>query len=1349
MKTIIHWLEQSFGSLPMPLLEVWGRVAFILGAVLAIAAFGGFTLRPGGRFGLGRERQAWDAKAILSIPITFISIIVTGYLGSFIVLVPGAQTLESLKDLVVFLCIVLFGYPALLTVPFAYGLSDLIEGIPPSFLADWLPGYFINPACFWMAYQLFGKAPDFRRARTWLSYLVFVLAFFAIEPVLWGYVCSDKFSSEISYRNISSALFFTTGLTWILAPWAMLLALPLARRTGMFWAEIPGHVKERLLSEKEWLWEAGRGGAVPTGLTEGWPIRMVLLTPFIALVLLMTGATAYVALRSAEHDANKLALRLHLEIADNITLRLDEYLSRTPAVAETAEQAGLSATLKKLPIARSGLALVLDRERQVIASSVETPLQQAVAQHVIAALQKAQPASAPREPIFQFRFDHVIAKPLQSTTWLAQAQRYGGPRLDWTVLTVMPESYYLAGIKTGNSRSAMVFAVALLLSVAVAAFLASLMTARLRLISLATQSLSRGDLMQRVPSTRLAEIDALTTSWNDMAEQLSTSIGRLRGEVDMRKRQDLLRNTETRILGMIAGDYALTEILTAIVESVEALSPGTIGSILLLSSDGKYLRRGAAPGLSESFSRAVEAAAIGPRAGSCGTAAYRGEAVTVVDIETDPLWDDYRELARENNLRACWSTPIKDARGALLGTFAMYYREPRGPGADERSLIERATHLCGVAIARQLGQEQNWRLMQALGERVKELTCLHRTAGILQDLRLSTADWLREIVHIMPAAWQYPEDTAARISLGNEVCMSPGFIETPWRQSAEFMSAAGQRGCVEVAYLVDKPTSEEGPFLPEERNLINSLAEMLRAAIDARQAEEALRANERTLRQEKQFIDKLMDSLPGVVFLFNAKGTFLTWNKALEEVSGYSSAEIARLAPLDFVDREHAAVMAQAISSVLSHGQEALEIPLLTRERGAVPYYLNAVRLVTEQGVCVLGVGIDISDRRRLEEQFRQAQKMEAVGSLAGGVAHDFNNLLTVILGYSELLKDGLSASDPRQEDLEQIIATSRQASGLTRQLLTFSRKQMLQAVRFDINHNIHEMQKMLRRIIGEDIKVETCLHPTPLYTKADPGQVEQALLNLVMNARDAMPQGGKLSIETRLVQFDEESWRLHPHARPGQYVEIAMTDTGSGMTPEVRARIFEPFFTTKGIGKGTGLGLAMVYGTVQQSGGHIEVDSVQGKGSTFRIYLPLSKDAEDEPDLELLDEPVRRGDETILIVEDDETLRKLAARVLKSFGYRILAAQNGQEALQIMATHGQTVKLVIADVVMPERSGPSLAALLQQERPHLPILFVSGHTDDAVLRHGLSPDKFDFLPKPYSPASLSRKVRELLDRAR
>ena len=551
MKAVINWLGTFVADLPLPLLEVWGGLSYVLGLVLACFAFGGFTFRIGSRWGLGRERQAWDARAFMAIPLTFVAILVSGYLGSFIVLVPGAQTFESLKDLVVFLCIVLLGYPALITVPFAYGLSDLIEGIPPDFLLSWLPGYFINPACFWLAYQLIGKDPDFRRIRTWGAYLLFVIAFMGLEPVLWGYICSDKFPPVISYQAITPALFFTTGITWILGPIAMLGALPLARRTGMFWAEIPGHVRARALGRKDWVWDAGEGSVRPPPAAHelGSPIRMLILGPFVVLVLLMVGVTAYVTLRSARDDATRLAAQLHREIAENIDLQLDDYLARAPDRAPGMRQQAIDRLLAALPIAAQGRAFILDRSSgKLVASSA--PHSDAVVADAIATLSNRGPPGAlgfTGGEALEFRFDHVTAEPLSRVTWLTHARFYrdrsGMHGADWLLITTTPESFYLAGIHRGNSRSAMVFALALLLALAVAAAIASLVATPLRRIALATQMLAQGDLAQRVPSSRIDELDALARAFNRMAGQLEQSFDSLRSsERELRQHRDHLED---------------------------------------------------------------------------------------------------------------------------------------------------------------------------------------------------------------------------------------------------------------------------------------------------------------------------------------------------------------------------------------------------------------------------------------------------------------------------------------------------------------------------------------------------------------------------------------------------------------------------------------------------------------------------------------------------------------------------------------------------------------------------------------------------------------------------------------
>src|SRR6187549_1531914 len=352
MNAIVAWLDAILSSIPLPVLEVWARFSYAVGLFVAICAFCGFTFRLGEHWGFGRARRGWDTKAFLSIPLTCVLIIASGYIGSFIVLVPGAQTFESLKDLAVLLCVVLFGYPALIAVPPAYMLSDLIEGVPPDFVLNWAEGYFFWVAFVWMAYQLIGRNPDFRRAQTWRRYGLFVALIMLFDPVMWGFICSEKFTSAISYRNISSSLAFTLSVTWLLGPVAFLAALPLARRFGWFWAEIPGHVKERAIGSSEWSWESGRGEAPEkVSAAQGLlPIRIFIFAPFIALVLVMVGATAIVALQTADDDARMLATRLHQEASTSIRMRLDTYLAGSTSLTDAQRKDALVSLLRSQAI---------------------------------------------------------------------------------------------------------------------------------------------------------------------------------------------------------------------------------------------------------------------------------------------------------------------------------------------------------------------------------------------------------------------------------------------------------------------------------------------------------------------------------------------------------------------------------------------------------------------------------------------------------------------------------------------------------------------------------------------------------------------------------------------------------------------------------------------------------------------------------------------------------------------------------------------------------------------------------------------------------------------------------------
>jgi PAS domain S-box-containing protein len=379
-------------------------------------------------------------------------------------------------------------------------------------------------------------------------------------------------------------------------------------------------------------------------------------------------------------------------------------------------------------------------------------------------------------------------------------------------------------------------------------------------------------------------------------------------------------------------------------------------------------------------------------------------------------------------------------------------------------------------------------------------------------------------------------------------------------------------------------------------------------------------------------------------------------------------------------------------------------------------------------------------------EQLRQSQKMEAIGQLAGGVAHDFNNLLTAISGYSELGLQSLNNGDPLRRNLQEISKASSRATSLTRQLLAFSRKQMLQAKVIDLNDVVDDMDKMLRRLIGEDINLIILFNPSPCLVKADQGQIEQVILNLAVNARDAMPVGGKLTIETGRVCLDETHAGPRDAVQPGTYVMLAVSDTGAGIDHENQKRVFEPFFTTKEVGKGTGLGLSTVYGIVKQSGGNISVYSEPGKGATFKVYLPVFSESADSGDAKTNMSELRPGRETVLLVEDEEMVRNLSCEILEMNGYRVLAAANGEEACRVCEVHSGEIHLMITDVVMPHMSGREVAERVARTRPEMRVLYMSGYTDDAIVSHGVLDHKIPFLQKPFTPDSLARKVREVLE---
>lgn len=517
-------------------------------------------------------------------------------------------------------------------------------------------------------------------------------------------------------------------------------------------------------------------------------------------------------------------------------------------------------------------------------------------------------------------------------------------------------------------------------------------------------------------------------------------------------------------------------------------------------------------------------------------------------------------------------------------------------------------------------------------------------------------------------------------------------------------------------------------------------------------AQEALVAGEARRRA-------IFESALDCIITMDHEGRVVDWNPAAEQTFGFTQEEVLGrdmadlIIPEEYRERHRdglARYLETGIGPALGKRREmsglhasGKEFPVeLTINRIEIaehpPLFTAYVRNLTERH--------SLEEKLRLsEEQLRQSQKLEAIGQLAGGVAHDFNNLLTVIGGYSSILLGRMSPDNPQRSALEEIKKASDRASGLTRQLLAFSRKQILQPKVLDLNEVVSEIEKMLRRLIGEDIDLLIVTASSLGKTKADPGQLEQVLLNLIVNARDAMPQGGNLTIETSNVHLSEDYASRHG-ASAGNYVMLAVSDSGCGMDTETKEHIFEPFFTTKSPGKGTGLGLSTVYGIVKQSGGHIWLYSEPGRGTTFKVFLPRVDDVSESCDSGSLSRAVPQGNETILLVEDEVQVRDILTDMLRSQGYNLLVASNGPEALDIASRRNGTIHLMITDVVMPQMSGRELSELMASLRPEMRILYMSGYTDDAIVHHRLLDEGLNFIQKPFDTATVARKVRGVLD---
>jgi len=840
-----------------------------------------------------------------------------------------------------------------------------------------------------------------------------------------------------------------------------------------------------------------------------------------------------------------------------------------------------------------------------------------------------------------------------------------------------------------------------------------------------------------------------------------------------------------RVSGLIASATDSGRVLEAISRAAISLLGATAAGVLVDDPAANLLRVGEHYRADSPDPWMPRGATDLPYGQGIAGVVYKTRAPAFVeDINDDPRWMN-RGLLDEGPFHAFAGLPLI-ARDRVVGVLSILFGDRRGFSAEERELMTLLADQAAIAM-------DNARLLQETERRRSTAEALADVGRLLaQSLDLTVVasritETVRDLLAVTNAAlFRFRPDLEDLESLsleGDHGTARGQTIVYGLGQGAVGVAARERRAVVTSDLLEDasipQPPSQRArmerasfravlavplmvrgrlvgalalgdrvgrQFTAEEVQVVEAFA--TRAAI----ALEAARLYEE-IRDARDFLQSIAESSADAIITTDVRHHVSYWSRGAEEVFGYAAREVLGRPVAELY--AGGAANARLLMTRLHRDGRVRDWETTVRAKDgreiAASGSFSLLRRADGVVAGTLGVVKDVTERKTLEESLRQAQKMEAVGRLAGGIAHDFNNLITVIIARSQMLLERLRPEDPLRRDLELFEKTGERAAALTRQLLAFSRRQVLQPKLLDLNGVVSNMDSMLKRLIGEDVELRAIPGRPLSLVKADPGQLEQVIVNLAVNARDAMPNGGRLTLETANVELDTDYARVHSDVPPGHYVMLAVSDTGCGMDADTQARIFEPFFTTKGPGKGTGLGLSTVYGIVKQSDGHIWVYSEPGHGTTFKIYLPRAGEMGRTEEAAVARDPQHPegGRETILLVEDEPDLREVVREALETFGYNLLEAGHGAEGLQIAEGHAGPIHLLLTDVIMPAMNGAELARRLRDIRPEVDVVFISGYTDDAITQHGVLEPGVAFLQKPFSPTQLVRRVREVLNARR